>query len=140
GAQDWPNADHVPPDDGACGPERLGVPRPHGRPAAGDETNPPPRGQAVGERPTADSSLHDADSEALVRLLHALPPVSLDFEEGANRVHVLRHDIRFLMDRLEIEQALPVDDVNAISPYGDLIQVGTVPRKVPGHLHDLGGR
>src|SRR5256712_6537227 len=82
--------------------------------------------------------LRDADAERSIRLLHALPAVFLELEERPNRVDVLGHDIRLLVHRLEVVQAFAVDDVHAIPPNGDLVQVGTAPREVAGHLHDLG--
>src|SRR5256712_13951141 len=85
-------------------------------------------------------SLADSDAQGAVRLLHALAAVLLELEQGPDRVHVLRHDIRLLVDRLEVVQALAVDDVDAVPPHGDLVQVRAAPRKVPGDLHDLGRR
>src|SRR2546427_12011398 len=82
-------------------------------------------------------SFRDPDAEGPVRLLHALAAVFLELKHRADRVDVLWDDIRLLADRLEIAQAFAVDDVHAVAPPGDLVQVGTAPRQVAGHLHDL---
>src|SRR6267378_3147393 len=85
-------------------------------------------------------SFHEADPQGPVGLLHALATVLLKFQERTDRIDVFGHDIRFLMDRLEIEQTFPVQDVDAVPPHRDLVQVRAVSREVPCHLHNLGGR
>src|SRR2546428_3767823 len=83
-------------------------------------------------------SFGDSDAEGPVRLLHAFAAVFLELEHRTNGVDVLGHDIRLLVDRLEVVQAFAVDDVDAVPPHGDLVKVRAAPRQVAGHLHDLG--
>src|SRR2546426_310981 len=85
-------------------------------------------------------SLRGPDAEGAVGLLHALPTVLFEFEEGPDCVHVLRHDVGLLVDRLEVVQPSTVHDVNPVPPHGDLVEVRAVPRQIPRHLHDLGRR
>src|SRR5437870_12053623 len=149
GAQTKSHAGYVPPTHRPRSPEQMGVPCAHGRDPAGDETDSAlgTQGLAISAFPITcagtnvrPDSFRDPDAEGPVRLLHALAAVFLELEHRTNRVDVLRHDIRLLVDRLEVVQALAVDDVHAVPPHGDLVQVGTAPREVAGHLHDLGGR
>src|SRR5256885_15532617 len=83
-------------------------------------------------------SLRGPDAEGAVRLLHALPTVLFELEEGPDRVHVLRHDVGLLVDRLEVVQPSTVHDVNPVPPHGHLVEVRAAPRYIPPHLHDLG--
>src|SRR5438445_2155709 len=89
-------------------------------------------------RSVAPNSFRDPNAERPVRLLHTLPAVFLELEHRPNRIDVLGYDIRLLVDRLEVVQPFAVDDVHAVPPDGDLVQVRAAPRQVAGHLHDLG--
>src|SRR5438876_12020159 len=44
------------------------------------------------------------------------------------------------MDRLEVVQPLAVNDMDAVPPDGDFIEVRAAPGEVSGDLHDLGRR
>src|SRR6266571_432798 len=85
------------------------------------------RGNASSGSNATGNSPGEADAERTVRLLHAPAAVLLELKQRADRVDVLGDDVGLLVDRLEVVEPLSVDDVDAVAPDRDLVEVGPVP-------------